>query len=257
MMKILATAAVGAMLALTTGPALADGMARGKGGAAAMPHHSGCGDNKFGGFFAGVHGGWATVDSRSTDLDGAAFGTPFQATEESDGIGFGGQVGFNVQRCSVVWGVVADLSWADLDSSKTYGPAGTQFITNRSADWYGTLRTRLGLAFDGLWLYTTGGFAFADFSLRGEIPGTGTARLFDDTRWGWVGGVGTEYKWTDRVSVVSELLYMNFGTETGSADFGAGAVRFDDHQSMWVSRIGLNIKLGDHGGMMHDHGAMK
>ena len=245
MLKALSTIAVGAALALTVGaaPVQADGMARGKGASAGSYSGGGC-DNRFNGFYGGLHGSYASLESRLSDRDNGLGGGLNEISHNESSIGFGGSVGFNVQNCSVVWGVVADLSFADLGSSENY-------LTNtlnisRSTDWYGSVRTRLGLAIGGLMLYTTGGIGWADFSTS-VTAGAVTTRLFDDTRIGWVGGVGTEYVWSDRISIVSEALHYGFGTENTLIVGGNGTLRFDDTQSMWVTRIGINFKLGDHG----------
>ena len=253
MLKALSTLAVGAALALAVGsaPVQADGMARGKGASAGSYSGGGC-DNRFSGFYGGIHGSYASLESRLTDRDGRTnVGVIAQEISHDEGsIGFGGSVGFNVQNCSVVWGVVADLSFADLGSSENYlnfGPA--PLNVSRSTDWYGSVRTRMGLAIGGLMLYTTGGIGWADFSTN-VTSGLNSARLFDDVRLGWVGGVGTEYVWSDRISIVSEALHYSFGNEKTNTDFGivgTGPFRFDDTQSMWVTRIGINFKLGDHG----------
>ena len=258
MLKSLSTIAVGAALALTIGtaPVQADGMARGKGASAGSYSGGGC-DNRFNGFYGGIHGSYASLESRLTDRDASQLlGAGFQEISHSESsIGFGGSVGFNVQNCSVVWGVVADLSFADLGSSESY-LTNTQNVS-RSTDWYGSVRTRLGLAIGGLMLYTTGGIGWADFSTSVTSAAI-TTRLFDDTRIGWVGGVGTEYVWSDRISIVSEALHYGFGTEKTSSDLGLGgaAFRFDDTQSMWVTRIGINFKLGDHSSR-HEGAPMK
>ena len=245
MMKSITTVAIGAALAFVVGsmPALADGMSKGSKAAAAQSYGGGC-DNRFNGFYAGVHGAFATLESRLTDRD--LFGT--EVTHDESSIAIGGSVGFNVQNCSVVWGVVADLSFADLGSSENY--LNNTVNISRSTDWYGSVRTRLGFAIEGLMLYTTGGIAWADFATTGTLNGIVpplSVKLFDDTRLGWVGGVGTEYAYSDRISIVSEALYYDFGTEKTSVDpLNTGtSFRFDDHPSMWVTRIGINIKLGD------------
>ena len=250
MLKALSTLAVGAALALAVGsaPVQADGMARGKGASAGSYSGGGC-DNRFNGFYGGLHGSYATLESRLTSRD---LGLPIEITHNEGSVAFGGSVGFNVQKCSVVWGVVADLSFADLGSNESYAGAVNPFVNvSRSTDWYGSVRTRLGFAIEGLMLYTTGGVAWADFAMTGSsVPANVSVKLFDDTRLGWVGGIGTEYVWSDRISIVSEALYYDFGTEKASSDLGtvgAGPFRFDDHQAMWVTRIGINFKLGDHG----------
>jgi opacity protein-like surface antigen len=76
-------------------------------------------------------------------------------------------------------------------------------------------------------------------------------------RIGWVAGVGTEYALTDSIRVTGDVLYYDFGTERGSLNTALGlpiTASFDDHSSLWVTRIGLNFKLGDRG---HSHESLK
>ena len=60
-------------------------------------------------------------------------------------------------------------------------------------------------------------------------------------------GFGTEWAWTERVSIKSEVLYVDLVDRTNqSTSFTgfAGQFAFKHSDSMWVSRIGLNVKLG-------------
>jgi outer membrane immunogenic protein len=249
MLKSLATIAITAAVVLGTGSAQvhADGMARSRGGGAnSFASGGGC-DNRFSGFYGGLHGSYASLESRLADRDGGITGTLTEISHEESSIGFGGSVGFNVQSCAMVWGIAADLSFADLGSNEDY-LTNTVNIT-RSTDWYGSVRTRFGLAVGGMMLYATGGIGWADFATTTTVGGVGgvTTRLFDDTRVGLVSGVGTEYAWSDRVSIVSEALHYGFGSErTSLTDILGVTSRVDEHHSMWVTRIGINIKLGDH-----------
>jgi outer membrane immunogenic protein len=264
MMKSLATAAVGAIMALTVGPALADGMARGKGGGGAMHQHHGCA--QFGGFYAGLHGGTTTLDTAWTDRDNWAdrFSVDIalgHVSREETGINVGGVLGYNRQRGCTIFGVEADINWTNADGSRTYtgngNPAQLAINLNDEVRWFGTLRTKAGIVVDNLMLYATGGLAFANVKHTWEAIDAGAfAEGFSisGTRFGWTAGVGSEWAWNERVSIKSEVLYIRL--EEDSKSFASAAagfnVNFDSQDTMWVSRIGLNIKLGDHGPMMHD-----
>src|SRR5207247_731145 len=74
---------------------------------------------------------------------------------------------------------------------------------------------------------------------------------FQDWRWGWVAGFGTEWAWSDRVSIRSEVLYVDVAdrdyTNTFVGGPGAAAVgsfRFTNSDSMWISRVAINWKFG-------------
>jgi outer membrane immunogenic protein len=94
----------------------------------------------------------------------------------------GGQVGFNIQRGSVVAGIETDL-----DS-----------VTANGGGYTGTARGRLGLAVDRLLFYGTGGYAYAGSACTG---------CFAD---GWVAGTGVEYKLDKNWSIKGEYLHAEF-----------------------------------------------
>ena len=248
--KLMAGSAI--ILAMSFVPALADGTPK----KAYSGHHDEC-DTRFNGAFVGVHAGSATLNNRTTDRDGLngvlAGLTSSELTHVQDGLTFGGSVGYNVQKCAAVFGIVADLSWADLDSNRGYNNALAGGILGRTFshgfEWYGSVRSRAGLAMDNLMIYTTGGVAFANSSMRVQVPLLAVdTTVFDNIRVGWVAGVGTEYAITDKISLTSEALYYDFGTKVGGVTVPAvGGLNFalDDHQSMWVARMGVNIKLGE------------
>ena len=242
-----------AVVALAAGSAAADGM---KG----SPVRAGCA--QFGGFYLGANAGWAYHDATWVDRNAWVdnFGTDWalgSVSSTRDGLVGGLQGGYNWQRGCTVIGFEVDANWAGLDSSKVYSPVdggtGTVLTLDHDVRWYGTLRTRSGLIVDNLLLYVTGGLAYAniknDFTVN-DPTGTPTSESFSskNSRWGWVGGVGAEWAWSDRVSIKSEVLYIRF-SEIDTAGFspnGPGNVVFDHQDSMWVSRFGINFKFGTH-----------
>jgi outer membrane immunogenic protein len=121
-------------------------------------------------------------------------------------------------------------------------------------DWFGTVRGRLGYAFDRLLVYATGGGAFTDrreshndfFGFGNGVPsgaslagtgfyvnraaavaggGVGPTNTFSKDRsnanWGWTVGGGIEYALTNNLSVKIEGLYVNF-EQNGNKDFVGG-----------------------------------
>jgi outer membrane immunogenic protein len=121
--------------------------------------------------------------------------------------------------------------------------------------WFGTLRARTGLVVNDLLLYVTGGVAFArsdrefSFFFQGK-GGGGDLDVFSSshTRWGWTAGVGAEWAITTNVSLKSELLYMDFANKENSFTtvfINPGTTyRFDNRDSVWVGRVGLNFRFG-------------
>lgn len=254
MIRTIATAAVGAMLAIATTPVLADGMAKGGGGYAA-PAYSKPACANFGGFYIGANVGSTYYDSTTVDRDNALGNFGFGSSVSSSTNDFlgGVQIGYNAQRGCTLFGVEADWSFMDAGDSRDYLDGfGGQAVVRSNVEWLGTIRTRAGLVIDNLMLFVTGGLAFADFDKGLEVGPVGgpAAATFSasDTRWGWVAGFGTEYAFSDRISLKSEALFVRFEDETSSHDVpGVGTFRIDHQDSLWVGRIGLNIKLGHHG----------
>jgi outer membrane immunogenic protein len=100
------------------------------------------------------------------------------------------------------------------------------------ADVQGSVRGRIGIAFDRVLIYGTGGVAFTDFYTElGDMTGfftgvPGTNATFTNTRAGWTAGGGIEYAVTDNWWVRGEYRYSNFGHTT---DFPfPGALPFPD-----------------------------
>jgi outer membrane immunogenic protein len=255
MMKLttaLATAAVALIAGLA--PAAADGMAKGKGSAPAYAAPE-CAASKFAGFYAGVHGGLGTMTSSFT------IENVISIDRSEDGHAFGGQIGYNWIKCNALFGVEADISMADFDSNRAIlggllGPFAPTL--KRSTDWIGSLRTKSGIAIGDMMIYVTGGLAFASIETSLDVPTLGfNITKIDSSRVGWVAGVGTEYALTDRVRITGDILYYDFGTESAGLNPAIPIplnVSFDDHNSLWVSRIGLNFKLGDGG---YNHAPLK
>jgi outer membrane immunogenic protein len=108
-----------------------------------------------------------------------------------------------------------------------------------------TGRVRAGAALDNLLLYVTGGVAAARINT--------TWKDFDEVaqinewRWGWVAGFGTEWAFTDRISLRSEVLYVDFVDRAHRVPFNSGFINFahfTHSDSAWIARVGLNVKFG-------------
>ena len=226
------------------------------------------------GFYVGVNAGVAWADSNNDAIFvppgtfGPGTGNFFVAGVGSNNndatFTGGGQIGYNYQAGAWVFGVEADLQWADSDNNNNTGfvavglPAGFVFATaNNGSEWWGTVRGRVGYAWDRTLLYATGGFAYSgsgnDNNFCGGVGfGCGGG---DDTRTGWTVGGGLEYAFTNNWTVKIEGLYVNLdsgGSNNGLLGFVNGAPVFlppgfitnaDDEQTFGVVRVGLNYKF--------------
>ena len=175
------------------------------------------------GFYVGAHVGYGWSD---IDWSGGF-------TDSQDGNGWlaGGQVGYNVQRGRLVYGVEADISSTWID--------GNSACCSHSLERLYSVRGRLGVtSYDSLWLfYATGGVAWADIDY-GSLGFSGHS----DTHFGWVVGGGVERALTSHLTARLEYLYYDF--DSVSAPAGAlGGIATDLDPSTHVVRFGLNFKF--------------
>jgi outer membrane immunogenic protein len=131
----------------------------------------------------------------------------------ADGVVGGGQIGYNWRSGQLVYGLEADVTFADIGIEHRYASA--------SIDWMATGRGRLGyLLTPSILAYGTAGFGFASGS--GSVSGIGS---FSDTESDLVYGIGLEAKVSPTMSARIEYL-------------GFSDLEID------VIRAGLNFKLG-------------
>ncbi len=172
------------------------------------------------GFYVGINGGggWGT----------SSFSAPFTtgSFDTSGGL-VGGTLGYNWQVGQVVFGLEGDLDWSNIRGSS---PCGATSCETRN-DWLGTVRGRLGYAFDRFMPYVTGGAAFGN--IKTSIAGVGSS---NETNIGWTLGAGLEAAiagpWTAKI----EYLYVDLG------DGGAVAGSTADFKTNIV-RAGLNYRF--------------
>jgi outer membrane immunogenic protein len=196
------------------------------------------------GFYAGFNGGgvWGRdhLSAAPADPGTTAFwapcntagACPFDYGHGGTGSSgeFGGQIGYNWQVNSVVYGIESDIQWTDVKSSVSIAlpNTGTGFVpfsgtASSKLEWFGTTRGRLGfLAQPNLLLYGTGGVGYGSVSNfwngafaapANQIVNGGAS----DTRVGWVAGAGIEWKVNRSWIVGVEYLHM----ELDSMSFGA------------------------------------
>jgi outer membrane immunogenic protein len=201
------------------------------------------------GLYGGVNVGYGWDDSQITSIL-TAFVEPGPGSAASSVTGTSGsahsalggfQLGYNVQAGSWVYGVETDLSVTRLQatsptlvtSARAFSgidAASLQSTTNATAsiDWFGTLRARLGFAWDRLLIYGTGGLSYglvrlndgASFSgFAGDgaslvaISGAGTTRD-SVVKGGWTAGGGIDYALTNNIILSFTYLHVDLGSDT-------------------------------------------
>ncbi|MBZ9676252.1 outer membrane protein [Mesorhizobium sp. ES1-1] len=191
------------------------------------------------GLYVGGHVGYGFGQ---TDATFSAPNTPgFAATQDYDVDGFlgGVQVGYNYQMNSLVLGVEADFSGADINGGSdeiNIGVRGDTYDTK--IDWFGTVRGRVGYAMDRTLIYGTGGLAFGSVENR-YLDGPDNSFSEKSTKTGWTAGAGIEYALDDHWSAKAEYLYVDLGNQT--IDYGGSNTEFDN--KFHTVRLGLNYKF--------------
>lgn len=231
------------------------------------------------GFYLGANAGYSWNRSQTrygyslaNTADFAEFNAarlvPQQLGRDNDSFVVGGQLGYNHQIGWLVLGAEADLQYLGARQQAAYATTVTDGIgsatvttgTRSSIDWLGTVRGRVGVAFDRVLVFATGGVAFGRSSDRTTITSVG----FDDdgtfsgawfgqqsgTRAGWTLGGGVEYALTQNVTLKAEYLYYDLGrakhavtgfsTDPDDEFLGANARRKVNGS---IVRAGLNWKF--------------
>ncbi len=173
------------------------------------------------GFYVGIHGGggWGkeSIDPGFTESTTPFFFTS-PNTSPKGGV-FGAQAGYNWQWGPVVGGLEVDFSGADIKESTTFFDPffPTTFFTREfKIDELASARGRLGyLIFPNLLLYGTAGIGWGHTRLTTSVAETLTGFFATQTsfenEFGWVAGVGLEWKFIDHWLLRGEWLHYDFG----------------------------------------------
>ncbi|MXN43943.1 outer membrane beta-barrel protein [Shinella kummerowiae] len=177
----------------------------------------------WGGFYVGVNTGYAWTNASS---DG-----PAPAIDQSlDGFALGAFAGYNIYNNGWVYGVEADIKH-DFNNDR-FSSGGTDY--EAETNWGGSVRARLGYAFDRTLIYATGGWAFT----RAELENKDTGVREKDTAHGWTIGAGVEQAITDTVAGRLEYRY----TDYRNSDIFNAAGRDGDLDSHSIM-LGVSMKF--------------
>jgi len=170
------------------------------------------------GFYIGANGGWGT-SRKSWDYLGPLAGRP-EGSHDASGAVAGGQIGYNWQMSSWVFGVEAQGNWADLKGSNaSIGFAG---VTNQSKiEAFGLFTGRIGYAWNNALLYARGGAAVVSDKYTYYPTATGiTTGSASETRWGAAVGAGFEYGFTPNWSMA--VAYDHLFLDSKDVTFSTG-----------------------------------
>ena len=216
------------------------------------------------GFYVGLNigGSWGKQDNNLVTTSG---GTVLSNSANLDGVIGGGQIGYNWQLDQLVFGFEADFQGSGQkgDGDPIYtlpvgavcgpfavgcfgvGTPGATISYTDKLDWFGTVRARVGWAFDRWLPYVTGGWAYG----HGEISGTTVTTTPTTTAFsasqnysGWTVGGGLEWAFMNNWSAKVEYLYIDFGdgpTVAVSPSLNIVGGRMTDN----IVRAGVNYKF--------------
>jgi len=170
----------------------------------------------------GVQGGYGWGSSNGTERAGFPFDTRYNSSV--DGGMIGGHAGYNFQFDHIVLGIEGDAEYAHLQ-----GPI------HGVLNFDGSVRGKLGYAFDRWMPYATGGVAFGDVTSTYWTAGGTKIGSSDDMRVGWTAGAGLEYALTPNWETGVEYRYTDLGHER----FTRGA--FSDNNEYNYNAVRLNI----------------
>jgi len=177
------------------------------------------------GFYVGINGGYGWGKTNWEYINGGA-----KADHHINGGMAGGTAGANLQiftyqggLSAIVAGIETDFDWTDFRGSGDC--PNPRFQAKSSIDALATVRGRLGLAFDRLLIYGTGGLALGLVdvntvdTLGAAIPPSGTPKNGEDKwRTGYVVGAGVEYAFWKNFSLKVEYQYYDLGKSTHKVD---------------------------------------
>jgi outer membrane immunogenic protein len=194
------------------------------------------------GWYLGLHvgGGWVVADF--SDLTGSSALDDRSIT--SNGWLGGGQVGFNWQSGSWVFGGELQGSLANLSGSRR--SVFRNLTVHNEVDSIVTLAARSGYAYQNwLWYGKVGGaWADADAHWVNVNNGNTVARQ-SDTLSGWMVGLGVEYAWSPNMSAKLEYNYMDFGEDSASRLSCGSGCRFSENidRRTHVVMLGWNYRF--------------
>jgi outer membrane immunogenic protein len=202
------------------------------------------------GFYVGIDGGYSWGTSNGT-LTTAA-GVPLAPYSYGvNGPFAGGFIGGNYQFNQLVVGVEGDWQRSRLTgNSQELAPLGAAgvfpggpFIISTTITDYGSLRARVGFAFDRFLAFGTAGWAFGNPSLSYALLRSAPFVTNGGNSSGWTVGAGVDYAFTDNVFGRIEYRYTNLET-SGFVDVATDSADVANRVPISDVRVGVAYKFG-------------
>ena len=194
------------------------------------------------GFYVGANAGFIRSTAAATDLTGY---WRSNETIHSSGSGvLGGiQAGYNYQVGAIVFGLEADLA---ATSANAKANSNADRADQHKTSALGTVRGRVGYAFDRTLLYVTGGLAYGNVKNRVfDTIYTGTQPNAETSGWrtGYAVGGGVETAINAHWTVKAEALYYNLGSSRSQYFDSVTTYAFKTKNDGALARVGVNFKF--------------
>ncbi|MGH6811693.1 MAG: outer membrane protein [Methylocella sp.] len=197
------------------------------------------------GLYLGGQIGYAWGSDPIDVVDFTGFSPPAFFNTKPQGVIGGAHLGYNLQINQWVVGLEGTVDGTSVEGTRT--SAGGFVTMHSNADVQGSIRARLGVAFDRVLIYGTGGAAFAGITNGYTLgaPFFVNDETDSKTRTGWTVGGGLEYAVTNNWSIRAEYRYSDFGR---SPDFPfspitLGTVSFTHHLTQSQVQAGFSYKF--------------
>ena len=207
------------------------------------------------GFYIGLNAGGTFGNSDATDIDGYNGPNGNRWSYNTSGFVGGLEAGYNLQHWKhIVLGVEGDVGYLGSNGHGAQpGSPDHDTIGTTNDGLYTTFRGRVGVAFNHVLIYATGGgilansdvgvFDHRDVRPAGDGFGDGSS---DEVRLGWTVGGGMAYAINCHWSVKLEYLYYNLGRERFTfrqVNNNPFDTDFDTKTDGHIVRAGLDFKF--------------
>jgi outer membrane immunogenic protein len=150
------------------------------------------------GAYLGINGGWGWTTTSGLDAKGVLGG---------------GQIGYNYQIGSFVFGIEGDGAFANISQTAAGVAFGTPVSASFKDDALASLRGRFGIAVKDILFYGTAGGGWGQSQISGTTL-TGVTVSGKSWQTGWSAGVGIEYAFVPSWSIKLEYLHYGLGSAT-------------------------------------------
>jgi opacity protein-like surface antigen len=164
----------------------------------------------------------------------------------------GGEIGYNYQTGKWVLGIEGDAGGTNVRGTRPC-PTGFFYNCEITTNWLATATARVGYAYwDRLLVYAKGGAAIAQDRAESwcntvsqpTIPAAGLtgcpSQSDSKIKAGWTAGLGAEFGLTRNVSVKSEIMYFDLGSDR----YNIAGIPTDIQRNGFISTIGLHFRFG-------------